>query len=93
MRGERRLFSRQYGEPANLPVSKTKKANTRPLTDADKARMLGGAIVEAFTSRGAVSIQDGTQAGLSRAEVERLWDDGMVEARRIEPRLPDMVAS
>lgn len=61
------------------------------LSDRSKTKILGHAIARAAATRGQVSILDGTQAGLSEAEVRLHWDDAVVEARAIEPRLPDMV--
>jgi hypothetical protein len=66
------------------------RSKVAALTDPAKTRILARAIATVAIARGAASLRDGVQAGLTEGEVSRLWDAALVEARRIEPRLPDM---
>ncbi|HEY4112898.1 MAG TPA: hypothetical protein VGM17_02450 [Rhizomicrobium sp.] len=68
-----------------------KTTGARALSDSQKTTILARAIAGAARARGSVTVRDGVQAGLSEREVSRLWDDATIEARRLEPRLPEMV--
>jgi hypothetical protein len=58
-----------------------------PATDAGKTQILAEAIRSAKAARGVVEIRDLTQAGVSKADAERLYDAALDRARRIDSTL------
>jgi hypothetical protein len=61
-----------------------REAHAAKLTEAEKIAVLGQAIATAVTARGTVTMEDCRQAGISKPDAERLYDDAMAYAWRLD---------
>lgn len=69
------------------------KGAIRAMDDAAKTALLARTIAASIACRHSFTERDGLQAGLTEAEVRRLYEPALAKARRIEPRLADMAAT
>jgi hypothetical protein len=87
----RKLFS---PGPTDQGLPPSKPARAVPFNDKRKSELLVGAMLAAAAREypPRIAIQDGVNAGLVEADVRRLWDDALAEARRRDARLAEIAA-
>lgn len=84
--------TREQRRARALNEARKARARVAALSKSAKTKLLARAIVDAAAKRGTVSLHDGIQAGLTRAEVEAHFGPAMEVARTMEPRLTGMGA-